>query len=351
MHTLNKIVDMFEVRLEPSLFENTERYLLKFTMPVYGFGRIMVDNPKMLVSILNQVTDSYIKDYINPPLCLTSYPPQYSHDNVGKARFVLNEENNTIDLTGEIQRDILFFNYENNMTPCMYLRRNKKGKLQLRVEKSVVAEDEDKFIFPKFISIYCKTRDGIIGIGNDLVMSLPEDMRNFKNITMGCPVIMGRKTYESLGMPGGLPGRVNIILTKDEEYANCVMDKHCLIAYTSKQQLFDHIMQGWYSFFDKFYIIGGATIYKLFEDDISEEIVTTLDIDESDIENLENHQSEIVRYEFKDKSSNYDISKTDTHISSHINDIRTRWALREGFNIVRGTISHIKYNKRKEDTL
>lgn len=54
--------------------------------------------------------------------------------------------------------------------------------------------------------------DGAIGKDNRLLWHLPGDMKHFKEVTMGCPVIMGRKTFESIGRP--LPGRRNIIVSR-----------------------------------------------------------------------------------------------------------------------------------------
>ena len=55
--------------------------------------------------------------------------------------------------------------------------------------------------------------NGVIGRGNALPWDLPDDLQYFKRITMGRPIIMGRRTFESIGRP--LPGRLNIILTRD----------------------------------------------------------------------------------------------------------------------------------------
>jgi dihydrofolate reductase len=63
--------------------------------------------------------------------------------------------------------------------------------------------------------IVAASNDNAIGKGNSLPWNLPEDMKFFKRTTMGKPVIMGRKTYESLGRP--LPGRLNIVLTSDKD--------------------------------------------------------------------------------------------------------------------------------------
>lgn len=56
----------------------------------------------------------------------------------------------------------------------------------------------------------------VIGNNNTLPWKLPEDLQNFKRITMGKPVVMGRKTYESIGRP--LPGRTNIVITRNVSF-------------------------------------------------------------------------------------------------------------------------------------
>lgn len=71
---------------------------------------------------------------------------------------------------------------------------------------------------PKTITIIAAVaRDGAIGKGGDLLYHFPEDLRRFKGLTMGHPIIMGRKTFES--MPNGaLPGRRNIVVTRNPDY-------------------------------------------------------------------------------------------------------------------------------------
>lgn len=59
-------------------------------------------------------------------------------------------------------------------------------------------------------------RNHVIGRDNALPWRLPEDLRRFKSITMGKPVLMGRKTFESIGKP--LPGRTNLVLTRDADW-------------------------------------------------------------------------------------------------------------------------------------
>jgi len=58
--------------------------------------------------------------------------------------------------------------------------------------------------------------NGVIGRDNALPWHLPEDLKRFKRLTMGKPILMGRKTFESIGKP--LPGRHNIVVTRDPNY-------------------------------------------------------------------------------------------------------------------------------------
>jgi dihydrofolate reductase len=57
---------------------------------------------------------------------------------------------------------------------------------------------------------------GVIGRDNGLPWHLPEDLKRFKRLTMGKPMVMGRRTFESIGKP--LPGRLNIVVTRDTNY-------------------------------------------------------------------------------------------------------------------------------------
>lgn len=59
-------------------------------------------------------------------------------------------------------------------------------------------------------------RKGEIGKKNGLLWHIPEDLKNFKKLTLGKTIVMGRKTYESIGRP--LPGRETIVLTRGEEF-------------------------------------------------------------------------------------------------------------------------------------
>ncbi|SIS49591.1 dihydrofolate reductase [Thalassolituus maritimus] len=68
----------------------------------------------------------------------------------------------------------------------------------------------------KLSMIVAVAENGVIGRNNSLPWYLPNDLKYFKQTTMGKPVIMGRKTYESIGKP--LPGRTNIVITRQADY-------------------------------------------------------------------------------------------------------------------------------------
>ena len=68
----------------------------------------------------------------------------------------------------------------------------------------------------RFSIIAATGRNLAIGFQNQLLWNISEDLRRFKEITMGSPIVMGRKTFDSIGRP--LPGRANIILTRDSGF-------------------------------------------------------------------------------------------------------------------------------------
>src|SRR3990167_6100109 len=67
--------------------------------------------------------------------------------------------------------------------------------------------------------IFARARNGVIGNAGGLPWQLPEDMAHFKKVTIGCPVIMGRKTWDSLPERfRPLPGRTNVVVTRQAEW-------------------------------------------------------------------------------------------------------------------------------------
>ena len=67
--------------------------------------------------------------------------------------------------------------------------------------------------------IVAVSQNGVIGANNRLPWHLPADLKRFKQLTMGRPILMGRKTFESIGKP--LPGRANIVITRRKEFNCC----------------------------------------------------------------------------------------------------------------------------------
>ncbi|CZT35583.1 dihydrofolate reductase [Rhizobium sp. 9140] len=69
----------------------------------------------------------------------------------------------------------------------------------------------------KIVIVVAAARNGVIGRDGDMPWRLPTDLKHFKALTLGRPVVMGRKTWQSIGRP--LPGRPNIVITRDETFA------------------------------------------------------------------------------------------------------------------------------------
>ena len=99
--------------------------------------------------------------------------------------------------------------------------------------------------------------NGVIGRDNSLPWHLPEDLRYFKRVTMGKPVIMGRRTFESIGQP--LPGRANIVISRNARFSpqgvKVVASLDEALAYAEGLALVDGL--------DEVVVIGGAEIYRL----------------------------------------------------------------------------------------
>ena len=98
------------------------------------------------------------------------------------------------------------------------------------------------------------------GIGKDggMPWHMPADLRHFKKITMGKPIIMGRRTYESIGKP--LPGRSNIIVTRDPAFK---VDG-AIVANSFKDGLHQALEAAKKDGVDEVMVIGGATLYEAF---------------------------------------------------------------------------------------
>ena len=103
---------------------------------------------------------------------------------------------------------------------------------------------------PKVVLIVAMARNRVIGKGGALPWHLSEDLKRFRSLTMGHPIIMGRKTYDSIGRP--LPGRRNIVISRDRDLKIDSVD----IANSLPAAL------QMASDADQVFVIGGAQIYR-----------------------------------------------------------------------------------------
>ena len=108
-----------------------------------------------------------------------------------------------------------------------------------------------------------------IGKDNKLLVSIPDDMKFFRETTTGKVVVMGRKTLESFPNSKPLPNRVNIVLTRDKAY-----DAKGAVVVHSKEEL-DNELKKYNT--DDIFIIGGESIYRLMLDECDRAFVTYVD--------------------------------------------------------------------------
>jgi dihydrofolate reductase len=102
--------------------------------------------------------------------------------------------------------------------------------------------------------IVAKAIGDVIGVNNQLPWHLSDDLKRFKALTMGKPILMGRKTYESIGKP--LPGRTNIILTHNREYTA----PSCVVVYSIEEAL-NYVKNELSA--EELMVIGGEKVYVL----------------------------------------------------------------------------------------
>jgi dihydrofolate reductase len=117
----------------------------------------------------------------------------------------------------------------------------------------------------KFSAIAAVGQNMELGAGNDLLWHLPDDFKFFKATTMGAPIIMGRKTFESIGKP--LPGRKNIVLTRDTNWS--AEGVECFSSIEEMARTLDTSQEH--------FVIGGAQIYKQFMPIVSSLYLTHVD--------------------------------------------------------------------------
>lgn len=107
--------------------------------------------------------------------------------------------------------------------------------------------------------IVAMAENGVIGCNNTLPWHLPEDLRYFKKVTMGKPIIMGRKTFDSIGR--ALPGRTNIVISRQ---ADLVLPDGVLQASSIEAAVAIAESVCVKTNIDELMVIGGEEIYRLF---------------------------------------------------------------------------------------
>ncbi|TLV00972.1 dihydrofolate reductase [Dyadobacter luticola] len=100
--------------------------------------------------------------------------------------------------------------------------------------------------------IVAVSENGAIGKDNQLLWRLPDDLKRFKQLTLGHPMIMGRKTFESIGKP--LPGRTSIVITKNPDFS--------FEGVVAAHSLEDAIAKAKATGTNEAFVIGGGEIYR-----------------------------------------------------------------------------------------
>ena len=121
--------------------------------------------------------------------------------------------------------------------------------------------------------IVAMTKDRVIGIENGMPWHLPGDFKYFKQTTMKKPVVMGRKTFDSIG--SALPGRVNIVITRDASWQAEGTITATSVEYAMEMAEQMAVVNG----VDEIMIIGGANIYEQTIDTADKLYITQVDTD------------------------------------------------------------------------
>lgn len=115
--------------------------------------------------------------------------------------------------------------------------------------------------------IVAKGKNNEIGKDNKLLWDLPEDMKNFRKLTNGKTVIMGRKTYESIGRL--LPNRLNVVVSSTMEDPNIKN----LVIFRSLEDVYFHYQR----YAGEIFVLGGSSIYEYFKDKCDKLYITDVD--------------------------------------------------------------------------
>ena len=139
-------------------------------------------------------------------------------------------------------------------------------------------------------------KNRVIGKNNKMPWHLPADLKHFKTVTMSKPIVMGRKTFESIGRP--LPGRENVIISKNKDY----FADGCIVVHSIEDALtllaeYEEIM-----------IIGGGFLYSQMIDKADKLYLTFIDLEIDgdtqfpEFENLNLTETQSVKFQKDDKN-------------------------------------------------
>lgn len=125
----------------------------------------------------------------------------------------------------------------------------------------------------RLVLVAAVAENGVIGVDGEMPWHYPTDLRRFKETTMGHPVLMGRKTYESIErrLGGPLPGRTNIVLSRQETLDLPEGTVHAESVEEALEQAEDALDND-----DAVYAIGGETVYAELIDRADELIITEI---------------------------------------------------------------------------
>lgn len=140
----------------------------------------------------------------------------------------------------------------------------------------------------KLIAMVAMTPERVIGKDGGLPWHLPEDLKTFKKYTTGHPIVMGRKTWDSIGFP--LPKRQSIVLTRDTEWSAEGAEVIHIPTDLKKLELIDQDV----------FIIGGAQVYEAFMDSLDEFLVSYV---------YENYQGDTYLSEFEHQFPNMTVEE------------------------------------------
>lgn len=154
----------------------------------------------------------------------------------------------------------------------------------------------------KISIIVAASENNIIGKDNDMPWRLSADLKRFKKLTMGHHIIMGRKTFESIGKP--LPGRTSVIITRNKDYKQ----EGCIIVHSLDEAM--EVVKD-----DEVFVIGGGEIYNMAFESADKLYLTRVHVSldgDTSIPVVDEKWKEIEREDFsKDEKNQFDYSFID----------------------------------------